>query len=113
MVQVNVVHIEDAQQHVRVSLHIVREYDVTVPLELTVDSTDKLNRYLLVRVPVRVSHVGSLVNQHVIQDVAVAVGSISQFLAEVRQILYVIPVDLGIVFLVRRNVAVVRRPSPS
>src|SRR6266850_2540728 len=112
MVQVNVVHIEDAQQHVRVSLRVVREHNVTVPLEFTVYATNKLDRYFLMRVPMRVPHVGSLVNQHVIQNVAVAVGSIPQFLAEVRQILDVIPVDPGVVGLIRRDIAVVRRSMP-
>src|SRR5213594_1683428 len=54
VVQVNVVEIENAQQHVRVPLRIVREYKVTVALESAVDSADKLDRNFLVGVPVRI-----------------------------------------------------------
>src|SRR5437016_802473 len=85
---------------------------MTVPLELTVDSTDKLNRYFLMRVPMRIPHVGSLVDQHVVQNVAVAFGGILQLLAEVRQILHVIAIDFCIVGFVRWNVAVVGRSMP-
>ena len=86
---------------------------MTIPLESTVDSTEEDNRHFLMRVPMRITHVAALVNQHVIQNVAVALGNIPQLLAEVRQVLDVIPVYLGIVGLVRRNVAVVRRTMPS
>ena len=85
---------------------------MTVSLESTVDSTDEFNRYFLMRVAMRIPHVGSLVDQHVIQNIAVAIGNVAQLLAEVCQILDVIPVDLGIVGFVRRNVAVVRCRMP-
>ena len=99
----NVIEIEDAKQHVRVSLRVVREYQMAISFELAVDSTDELNRNLLVRVPMRVPHVGSFIDQHVIENVAVAVGNVPQLLAEVRKILHVIPIDLGIVGLVCRD----------
>ena len=108
MIQMNVKKVEDAQQHIRVPLHVVREHDMTIPLEFAVDSADKLDRYFLVRVAVRIPHVGSFVDQHVIENVAVAVGYVPQFLAEVREVLHVIAIDLRIVGFVRRNIAVMR-----
>src|SRR4029453_6707588 len=101
MIQMNVIKVEDAQQHIRVPLHVIGEHDVTVPLEFAVDSTDKLDGYFLVRVPVRIPHVGSLINKHVIENVAVAVRDVPQSLAEVRQVLHVIAIDLRVVGFVR------------
>src|SRR6267142_6645836 len=85
---------------------------MTVPFEFTVDSTDKLDRYFLMRMPMRIPHVGSFVDQHVVQNVAVGFGGILQLLTEVRQILHVIAIDLCIVGFVRWNVAVVGRSMP-
>src|SRR2546427_2923641 len=87
MVQVNVVEIENAQQHVRVPLRVVREHKVTVALEPAVDSAYKLDRDFLVRVPVRIAHVGAFVDQHVIEHITVAVWNIPQPFAEVREVL--------------------------
>src|SRR5438105_484496 len=111
-VPVNVEQIEDREQHVRVFLRVVREYQMAISFELAVDSADEFDRYLLMRVAMGIPHVGSLVDQHVIEDVAVAVGNVTQLLAEVRQVLHVIPIDPGIVRLVCRNVAVMRRSMP-
>ena len=104
------VQMQDAEQHVRRSLRVVREHHVTVSLERAVDAADENHRHLLVRVPMRIAHVAALVDQHVIEHRAVAVGHVLQLLDEVRQVLHVIAVDLGVVRDVLRLVAVVRRP---
>src|SRR2546426_7399496 len=111
-VAVNAVEIQNRQQHVGASLRVVREHKMTVPLERAVDSTDEFNRYFLMRVPMRVPHVGSLVDQHVIQNAAIAIRHILQLLDEVRQVLYVIAIYPGIIRLIRRYVAVVRCSMP-
>jgi hypothetical protein len=108
----NVVQIEDTQQHIRVPLHVIREHNVTIPLEVTIDSANKLDGYLFMGVAMRVPHVGSLIDQYMVQNGAVAVGSILQLFAEVRQILHVIPVYLGVVGFVHWDVAVMRRSMP-
>jgi len=48
----------------------------------------------------------------VVQDVAVAIGNVSQLVAEVGEVLDVIAVHLGIVGDVLRLVTVVRRSMP-
>ena len=85
---------------------------MTIALERPVDSSDQDHRHLLVRVPMRVAHVASLVDQHVIQNGAVAIGNVPELVAEIRQVLHVIPVDLGVVGDVLRLVSVVRRSMP-
>src|SRR5215831_9781921 len=51
VVEMNVVQIEDAEQHVRVPLHVIGEDNVPVPFEFTVNSADKFDRYFFMRVP--------------------------------------------------------------
>jgi hypothetical protein len=51
VVEMNVVQIEDAEQHIRVPLHVIGENNMPVPFEFTVDSTDKFDRYFFMRVP--------------------------------------------------------------
>ena len=106
----NIVQIEKAQEHVRASLDVVWKNNVTVTLECPIDFTDQFDGNLLVSVAMRISHVGSFVDQHVIQKGAVAVGSLRQFLNEFRKVLHVITIDLGILRNVLGLVAVVRRP---
>ena len=108
--------VEDAQQHIarlaHAVTHLVREYKVTIPLERAVDSADEDHGHFFMGVPMRIAHVASLVDQHVVQNAAVSVGYVLQLFDELRQILYVIPVDLGIVCDVLRLVAVMRRAMP-
>ena len=107
-VPMNIVQIEKAQEHVRAPLNVVGKNNMTVTLECPIDFTDQFDRNLLVSVAMRISHVGSFINQHVIENIAVTVRDVLQFLAEVREILHVIAIDLRIVGFVRRNIAVMR-----
>ena len=92
----NVKLIDNAQQHVRTPLQIVGKDDVTIPFERSVDATDELDRHFFVCVPMRIAHVGSLVDQYVIENRAVAFSGVVQLLYELGQVLNVVPIDLGV-----------------
>src|SRR5213593_5219728 len=59
---------QDTQQHVRRLLCVVRKHNMTISFESPVDAADENHRHFHVRMPVRIPHVASLVNQDVIQD---------------------------------------------
>ena len=111
-VPLDAVEVQDAEQHVgrlpNGLIDLVREHEMTIASERAVESSDQDDGTLLVTVQVRVAHIAALVDQDVIQDRAVPVGDVPQPLAEVRQVLHVIPVDLGVVGDVLGIVAVVR-----
>src|SRR5438067_9463306 len=106
------VQVQHAQQHVRGALRVVGEYEVTVPLERAVDASDENHGHLLVRMAMRVAHVAALVDQHVIEQRAVAVRNVPELFTEVREVLDVVAVHLRVVGDVLRLVAVVRGPVP-
>src|SRR5438128_11007596 len=83
-----------------------------VILDCIVASTEIHISTFLMGVPVLIALVASLVDQHVIQNATVTLGNIPQLLAEVRQVLHVIPVHFGIVGDILRLVAMVRRSMP-
>src|ERR1700691_4434417 len=98
---------QDAQQHIRVPLRVVGEYDVAIPLEFTVDPAEKNDRHLYMRMPMGVAHVASLVDQDMIQNAStIAIGNLAQFVGKGGQVLHMVPVHLCIVGYVLRLVAV-------
>jgi hypothetical protein len=103
---------QQGEQHVRCPLRVIREHDMPVPLELPIQAAQQNHRHFDVRVPVRVAHVAAFVNQDVIQQRAVAVRDLAQLLSEVRQILNVIPVHLGVAGHIIRLVTMVRGTVP-
>ena len=109
----NAEHVQNAQEQVGAPLGVVREHEVAIPRERPVDPAEKNGRHLLVRVSVRVTHVATLVDQYVIQQVAVAVGSVLQLPGKVRQVFNVIAVDQRVARLVRWYVSVMRDPVPA
>src|SRR5437660_1479013 len=104
---------QEAQQHVRRPLRVIREHNVTIPLERTVKSAQEDNRHLFVSVPMRIAHVASLIDQYMIENTAVAIGYLFQLVGEVRKVLHVITVHLRVIGDVLRLVAMVRRSMPS
>src|SRR5262245_59605555 len=111
-VLMDAIQIQNTQEHVGTPLHVVRKDNVTIPFERSVDSADELNRHFLMRVAMGITHVGSLINQHVIENRAVAVRSVAQLLDKLRHVLDVIPIDLCILINVFRLIAVVGRSMP-
>ena len=107
------IEIENAQQHVRTPLHIVWEDDVAIPFESAIDFADQFDRYFLVRVAMRIAHVRALIDEHVIQNSAVAFLSLAEFLDEFREVLHVIAIDLRVAGDVFRLVAVMGRSMPA
>ena len=61
----------------------------------------------------RRGHVAALVDQHVVEQRAIAILNLRQLVAEIGEVLDVIPVDLRVVGDVLRLVAVVRRAVPA
>ena len=64
------------------------------------------------RVPMRVPHIAAFINEHVIEQCAVAVLRPAELLGEISQILHMIPVHPGVVRDILRLVAVVRGAVP-
>src|SRR3546814_9931016 len=76
---VNAESVEDTQQHIGrfadAVTHLGRENKVAISGEGAVDSADKDGRARLMRVAMRIAHVASLVDQHMVQNAAVSVGN--------------------------------------
>ena len=103
----NAVQIENAQQHVRTPLYVIRKHNVTVSFESAIHLADELNRTLFMGVAMRIAHVGSFVDQHVIENGAVAFTNLAQLLDELRHVLHVVTIDLRVLSNILRLVAVV------
>src|SRR5215467_1809914 len=112
-VTVDTVQIEQTQQHVRTSLYIVGKDNMTISLEGSVNAANELNRHFFMSVPMRIAHVCSLVDQHVVQNGAVAFRNIPQLLDKLREILHVVPIDFGVLRNTLRLVAVMGRSVPA
>src|SRR3989449_9564868 len=92
---------------------MVRKDNVTITLKSSVTAADELNGHFFMRMPMRIAHVGSLVDQHVIQNGAVTIGGIVQLLDKLGQVLHVVPIYLGIAGNIVRLVSVVGRSMPA
>ena len=55
---------------------------MAIPRKRPVNSSHENRRHLLVGVPMRIAHIGPLVDQDVVEQAAVTIGSIPQFFAK-------------------------------
>ena len=86
---------------------------MAIPFESAIDFTNQFDGYFLVRVAMRIAHVRALIDEHVIQNSAVAFLNVAEFLGEFREILQVVAIDLCVIGDVFRLVAVMGRSMPA
>src|SRR5580704_639322 len=91
------VHVEDAQQKISGGDRLGGERQMTAALELAAGSARQDVGDVVVQVLVGIAHVGSVQRQRMIQQVAVTVGRVLQFIEEVGQALHVIAANLGVI----------------
>src|SRR6516164_9480042 len=73
------------------SLDVIGENNVTVAFEGSIDFADELHRDLFMGMAMGIAHIVSLVDQHVIQNRAVTVRHLAEFLDELREKLSKMP----------------------
>ena len=109
----DVEQVQDREQQIRTAFRVVGEREVTVAGERAVDASDQNRRHLFMGMPMRITHVAALVDEHVIEQAAVPVIRRRELLAEVRKVADVEAIDLRVAGLVRGDVAVVRDAVPA
>src|SRR5579862_1536553 len=103
---------QDGEQHVGGPLGVIGIYDVTVPFEIAVQPAQKNDGHLHMRVAMRIAHVASLVDQNVVEKAAVSIGCLAQLFGEIREVLNVIPVHLGVAGYILRLIAMMGTSVP-